>query len=141
MKTSRVFFSLLKPYKGKVIFYSTNNFAAEIGPRQESDSGGPPLKLLERYGVVPDPECPTYFLSRQSRYTFIAKAVIEDGEINRVSYIPCFVNKDAEPEIVTGKEPEGQEVFNYIEDISRSEGLPVRFSWEGDEVLIRPQAA
>jgi hypothetical protein len=29
-------------------------------------------------------------------------------------------------------------VFNYIEDISRSEGLPIHFSWEGDEVLILP---
>ena len=131
----------IEVYKGKVIFYSTCNFAAEIGLGQQSDSGGPPLKLLERYGVVADPECPTYFLSRQSRSTLIAKAIIEDGQIKRVSYIPCFVNKDAEPEIVTRNEPEGQEVFNYIEDISRSEGLPVRFSWEEDEVLILPQAA
>ena len=68
----------------------------------------------------------------------IVKAVIEDGEIKRISYIPCFVNKDAEPEIVTRDNPRAQQVYDYFEDISYSEGLSVSFAWDGDEVLVLP---
>ena len=126
-------------YRGKGIFYSTGNFAAEIGPYQVKYTGGQfARKLVEGYGVIPDPECPTFNLSRESRSTFIVKAVIESGKIQRLSYIPCFVNKNSEPEIVTRNSLLGQEVFNYIQDISNSEKLPVHFAWEGDEVVILP---
>jgi len=127
----------IEVYKGKVIFYSTGNFACEIGPEQRQKTGGEfAVKLVERYGCVPDPECPTYNLSRESRATLIVKALIEDGIIRQVSYIPCFVNRYSEPEIVTADNPLGREVYKYVEDISASEHLPVRFSWDGDEVLV-----
>jgi poly-gamma-glutamate synthesis protein (capsule biosynthesis protein) len=129
----------IEMYKGKTIFYSTGNFACEIGPAQREKTGGEfALKLVEQYGCVPDPECPTYNLSRESRVTLIAKAIIRNGEIVQVSYIPCFVNRNSEPEIVTPDTPLGQEVYRYVEEISASEHLPVRFSWNGNEVLITP---
>ena len=68
----------------------------------------------------------------------IVKALIEDGKIRRVSYIPCFVNKNAEPEIVPRSSPLAEEVFDYFEDISRTKHLAVNFAWDGDEVLILP---
>jgi poly-gamma-glutamate capsule biosynthesis protein CapA/YwtB (metallophosphatase superfamily) len=127
----------IEMYKDKAIFYSTGNFAAEIGPAQREKTGGEfAVKLVERYGCVPDPECPSYNLSRESRRTLIVKAVIDDGKIVRLSYIPCFVNRHSEPEIVTANNPLGQEVYKYMEDISMSERLPVSFAWDGDEVLI-----
>jgi hypothetical protein len=63
---------------------------------------------------------------------------IQDGKIQRVSYIPCFVNKNAEPEIVKRENPLSKEVYDYFEDISRSEHLPVNFAWDCDEVQILP---
>ena len=125
-------------YRGKVIFYSTSNFALELGPGTLKGKSIPKVlrKFTEHYGFVPDPEYPTYPMHPEAKATLMVKAVIEDGQIRRVSYIPCYVNKQAEPEIVTRRDPRGQEVFSYMEDISRSEGLPVHFSWEGDEVLI-----
>jgi poly-gamma-glutamate capsule biosynthesis protein CapA/YwtB (metallophosphatase superfamily) len=127
----------IEMYKGKAIFYSTGNFAAEIGPSQRSMPGGEfPQKLVEEYGAVVDPECPTFCLPHESRRTMIVKALIEDGKIERVSYIPCFVNKNAEPEILKRNSPLAQEVYDYFEDISRSENLPVNFAWDGDEVII-----
>jgi poly-gamma-glutamate synthesis protein (capsule biosynthesis protein) len=129
----------IEMYKGKTIFYSTSNFAAEIGPSQIKGAGGQfAHKLVEKYGAVVDPECPTFALPHESRRTMIVKAVIESGQIKRVSYIPCFVNKNAEPEIVKRRNPLAKEVYDYFEDISRSEHLPVHFAWEGDEVLILP---
>lgn len=129
----------IEMYKGKAIFYSTGNFAAEIGPSQIKGSGGQfAHKLVEKYGAVVDPECPTFGLPHESRRTMIVKCVIEDGQIIRVSYIPCFINRNAEPEIVTRGSPLAKEVYDYFEDISRSEGLSVHFAWDKDEVLILP---
>jgi poly-gamma-glutamate synthesis protein (capsule biosynthesis protein) len=126
-------------YKGKAIFYSTGNFAAEIGPFQVEHTGGRfAHKLHESYGTVPDPECPTLNLSREARSTFIVKAIIEGGTIKRLSYIPCFINRHSEPEIVVAASPLGQEVFDYIQDVCNSEKLSVHFAWDGDEVLIGP---
>jgi len=129
----------IEMYKGKAIFYSTGNFAAEIGPSQTKGAGAEfPRKLVEKYGVVVDPECPTFTLPHESRRTMIVKAVIENGTIKQVSYIPCFVNKNAEPEIVKRNNPLAKEVYDYFEDISRSEHLSVNFDWDGDEVLLLP---
>lgn len=121
----------IEVYKGKVIFYSLSNFAIELGP------GSMNLKVNVRqskrlssiYGTMRLPE---------ARNTIIAKVIIEDGGIKQVSYIPCYINEKEEPEIATRGSALGTQVFNYVEDISRSEGLMTKFSWEGDEVLIQP---
>jgi poly-gamma-glutamate capsule biosynthesis protein CapA/YwtB (metallophosphatase superfamily) len=117
----------IEMYQGKAIFYSTSNFALETGPHMRDHKH---IEDLDKhYGIVDHTE---------RKNTIIAKAIIEDGEIKRVSYIPCYINEQSEPEIVTRSDPKGHQVFNYLEDISRSEGLHVHFSWEGDEVLIMP---
>jgi poly-gamma-glutamate synthesis protein (capsule biosynthesis protein) len=129
----------IEMYRGKAIFYSTGNFAAEIGPAQTGAAGAQfPHKLVEEYGAVVDPECPTFSLPHESRRTMIVKSLIEGGAIKRISFIPCFVNKNAEPEIVPRSNPLAGEVYDYFEDISRSEGLSVNFAWDGDEVLVLP---
>ena len=122
----------IEVYKGKVIFYSLSNFAIELGP------GSLNLKVNVRqskrlnqiYGSMHHPE---------AKATMIAKAIIQNGEIKQVSYIPCYINEREEPEIVTRKDNRSSQVFDYVEDISRSEHLPVKFAWERDEVLILPQ--
>ena len=121
----------IEVYKGKVIFYSLSNFACELGP----GTLGLPVnartsrRLTGIYGTMHHPE---------AKNTLIAKAVLENGEIKRVSYIPCCINQREEPEIVTRDDPRGQEVYDYVADISSSESLTVQFAWEGDEVLILP---
>jgi len=118
-------------YKGKVIFYSLNNFACELGTGTLSLSvnARTSRKLTSVYGTMHHPE---------AKATIIAKALIENGDIKQVSFIPCYINNREEPQIVTRRAKKGQEVFNYVEDISRSENLPVHFAWDGDEVLVLP---
>ena len=121
----------IEVYKGKVIFYSLSNFACELGP----GTLGLPVnartsrRLTGIYGTMHHLE---------AKNTLIAKAVLENGEISRVSYVPCCINQREEPEIVTRDDPRGQEVYDYVADISSSESLTVQFAWEGDEVLILP---
>jgi poly-gamma-glutamate capsule biosynthesis protein CapA/YwtB (metallophosphatase superfamily) len=126
-------------HKGKAIFYSTCNFAAEIGPATRKNPGGDEVyHILDRYGCKPDPECPTYLSPPDARNTLIVKAIIENAQIQKLSYIPCYINKNAEPVIVGQNDALGQKVYNYLADISHSEKLPVHFAWDGDEVLISP---
>lgn len=120
----------IEVYKGKVIFYSLNNFACELGQGTLGLSVNARFskKLTSIYGTMNHPE---------AKATVIAKAIIENGKIKQVSYVPCYINKHEEPQIVKRNDKKGQEVFNYVEDISRSENLPVHFAWEGDEVVIQ----
>ena len=114
-------------YKGKPIFYSEGNFALELGPhmRDHKHVGS----LNEFYGITDETE---------RRNTMIAKIIIEDGKIKRVSYLPCYVNENSEPVLQKRSDPLGQAVFNYMKGISESEKLPVHFKWDGDEVLVLP---
>jgi poly-gamma-glutamate capsule biosynthesis protein CapA/YwtB (metallophosphatase superfamily) len=117
----------IEMYKGKPIFYSLANFALELGPHMRDRKH---VGLLDKLYRVKD--------WHDRRKTMIAKAIIEKGKIARVSYIPCYENDDKEPEIVKRSDPRGQDVFNYVEDISKSEGLAVHFEWDGDEVVVLP---
>lgn len=114
----------IEMYHGKAIFYSTSNFAIEAG---KSSMGKDFVQALHKlYGSVEE----------DRRKSLIAKVTIENSKIKRVSYLPCYINDHSEPEIVKADDPRGQEVFNYVNDISKSENLPVHFSWDGDEVLV-----
>ena len=118
----------IEMYKGKAIFYSLGNFALELGQHMRDHEH---VRELDEHYRSSD------WTERMK--TMIAKAVIEDGKITRVSCIPGYINENSEPMITKRSEPKGQEVFDYVEDISKSEGLPVSFSWDGDsEVLITP---
>ncbi len=117
----------IEMYKGKPIFYSLANFVLELGPHMRDHKH---VSLLDKLYRVKD--------WHDRRKTMIAKAVIEDGKVARISYIPCYENDNKEPEMVKRSDPRGQDVFNYVEDISRSEGLSVHFEWDGDEVVVLP---
>jgi hypothetical protein len=133
----------IEVYKGKVIFHAMNNFAVggirhatggEQRPRGWDFARGGKL-FAERYHFTPETGSiwhPEY------RKTLMGKVLIEDGKIQKVSYIPCYINKNDQPEMVTRNTPRGQEVFSYVEQISREQDLSVNFAWEGDEVLISP---
>jgi hypothetical protein len=114
-------------YKGKAIFFSTGEFALELGAHMRDRAH---IKEMDDIHG-------TAYLDKR-KYSMIVKALIEDGKIERVSYLPCFVNKQYEPEIKTKSDPLGQDIYNYVTDISHSEHLKANFSWDGDEVVITP---
>lgn len=128
----------VETYRGKVIFYSTGNFALELGPEYLQDgNAAQALKDLHRlYGVRPDPEYPTLPMHPEGKASVIVKAVISSRGIERVGYIPVYINRDAEPEIVGQLDPRGQEVVDYLRSVTESEELTCVFRWYGDEVVI-----
>jgi hypothetical protein len=66
----------------------------------------------------------------------IAKCVIEDKKITRVSYLPCLINEKQQPEILKHDE-RGQQLVDYIDMLNKDEELDTVSAWDGDEVVIR----
>ena len=129
----------IEMYKGKAIFYGLGNFAVEHGnpfPGRRR-AGDPAFRLLrEFYRAKPIPGYEKYRYLYDALKTMIAKAYIEDKKIQKVTYIPCYITPDCEPEVLARKDPRAQQVFDYVKQISEGEDLDVQFSWDGDEVLI-----
>ncbi|MFC2048252.1 CapA family protein, partial [Chloroflexota bacterium] len=128
----------IETYKGKVIFYGMGNFAFEQGHLGTANKQAKWSELEEYYGLrqVPEPGWELYTCLPESRKTFAAKFLISENKIRKVSYIPCYINQQAQAEILTRADERSTEVYDYVEDISRSQGLNVKFRWDGDEVVI-----
>ncbi|MBI2988730.1 MAG: CapA family protein [Deltaproteobacteria bacterium] len=120
----------IEVYKGKVIFYSLCNFVSPAPQGYRS-----PFKAI--YGMELDPEYPDYDFPVDSRKSIIAKCIIADKKIERVSYLPLMINKRAQPEVLSRSDKRSSEVFDYMEWCCRDQRLDTKFSWEGDEVVIR----
>jgi poly-gamma-glutamate synthesis protein (capsule biosynthesis protein) len=130
----------IEVYKGKVIFYSLGNFVMDYGPSGHDYSRWPGIKhnqLVDMlYDNQGDPEYPLYFFPPKSRPTLIAKCIIRDKKIAKVSYYPCLINKQGQPEPLAHDHPKAKKFTDYVASISETQGRSARFSWEGDEVLV-----
>jgi hypothetical protein len=132
-------------YKGKVIFYSLGNFALEL-PAPASSQGRPQhLKEIAQWETHPeylphakwDPLCPTFPFHPEARKTLMVKCIITNKQIKRVSFLPVYINNQAEPEVLDPQDPKFGEIVTYMEDITRSQGLNTQYSVEGTEVVIK----
>ncbi|MFC2065897.1 CapA family protein [Chloroflexota bacterium] len=127
----------IEVYKGKVIFYGLCNFALDSTMRGWPNISPGHREIIELYGWEIDPEwVNTYPHPADSRKTILAKCLIGDKGIERVSFLPVMINKQAQPEILTRDDKRSSEVADYMEWLCRDQGLDVTFSWEGNEIVI-----
>jgi hypothetical protein len=128
----------IEQYNGKWIFHGLGNFvmsAAEAPGHKDSmmrefikAHGGP--FFFERGGKeTPFPYSPEQGL------TIIAKCYIDGGRISRVSYLPCLVGQNQPAEILKN-DKRGQQVFEYMANITKGAELNARYQWQGDEVVV-----
>lgn len=127
----------IEVYKGKAIFHSLSNFALDLRATKEllEKPGHKEIEVLNPHWK-PDPEYPTFFLPPDSRKTVIAKCVISNKRIARVSYLPACINKQSQPEVLTSPDPRFGEIVSYVTEISRSQGLDTEYGVEGNEVVL-----
>ena len=126
----------IEVYKGKVIMYSLCNFALDL-PFPEGLEESPGFKEIQALnpGWKPDPEYPTYTMPPDSRKTVIAKCISHKA-VKRVSFLPAYINKDSQPEVLSAQDERFEEVVRYLEEISRDQGLDTHFVRDADEVRI-----
>jgi poly-gamma-glutamate synthesis protein (capsule biosynthesis protein) len=127
----------IEVYAGKVIFYSLCNFALDLRAPQELLER-PGHKEIERLNPdwKPDPEYPSYFMPPDSRRTIIAKCIISNRRITRVSFLPAYINKQSQPEVLLAGDQRFGEVLGYLEEVSGDQGLETSYTVQGDEVMV-----
>ena len=69
-----------------------------------------------------------------SRWTIIAKCIVDNGKISRVGYIPCWINEERQTEVLRHNE-KGQQMFDFMEKITGGAALNIKYEWAGDEVV------
>ena len=132
-------------YKGKVIAHNIANFVMEssIGQKEGGRHYTPASRnSLQRHQEIIGPQGSRFKglfgeHKHEQDYSMILKAEVSTAtkQITRVAYTP-IIAKDG-VKVLSRNDPEGQEVVDYLCDISAEVGFNTRFSWDGDdEVLI-----
>lgn len=133
-------------YKGRAVYHGLNNFVMyvpQLSPEfkgtihggDDSNNREWIKKRVERFGFVPDPEYPTYPFHPDSVYCPVAKLVIEDKKIVSNRMVLMKVEKNGVP-YVHGHTETGQEILDYMRNITEEAGLNGHFFWDGDDIVI-----
>jgi poly-gamma-glutamate capsule biosynthesis protein CapA/YwtB (metallophosphatase superfamily) len=126
----------IEVYKGKVIFYGLGDFVFDT-PANPATTQTEWRRMKQRiYGLTYDFDYPTYPFPPESRNHLIVRCLIEDGHIARVSFLPCTINKIGQPQVLTVDDEEFDQVVRYLSAISAHQGFNIRFTRDGDEIVI-----
>ena len=127
----------IEVYKGNVIFHSLGNFAFDYSRRATT-----PEEEARRLSFNPtwkyDPEYAGYTFPVDSRQTVVAKCLISDKRISRVSFLPAHINGRAQPEILSRDDKRFDELVNYLKEITIQHGFDTKYAVDGEEVIVWP---
>jgi hypothetical protein len=121
-------------YKGKTIFYSLNMFAFDW-PHRKPRYGQMDDTAL-RYNFTRDPETPNFPFCRDARKTIVAKCTIRDKEIQKVTFLPAYINEESQPEILQKGNKMFDSIVDYMREITEHQKLNAKFDVEDDEVVV-----
>ncbi|MBI2858562.1 MAG: CapA family protein [Chloroflexi bacterium] len=123
----------IEVYKGKAIFYSLGNFATDNDPQiLDTPRGREMTKLYKR---VIDPEYPTFVYPLESRMSMIVKTVLTKQGVEKVSFLPLYITKPNQPEVMPKDDPRFAEVIKHMQ--WTSEDFGTKFVVEGKEVVVQ----
>ncbi len=125
-------------YKNKMIAYGMGDFAFDSSMTKERWENA---LFQERKNLLNpdwkyDPEYPRFIRPADSRKTLMFKFVVSGGTIERVSFLPAYVLKTNQPEILKREDKRSQEVFDYMSWLNSTAGFDTKMAFEGDEVVI-----
>lgn len=134
----------IEVYKGKVIFYSISHFAFDLSGkvRDEWAKERPEENAFRaRFHKFAAPIDPEWYKSKfaypqDHRKSMIVKAAISNRGIERVSFLPVLINKEAQPAVMRQKDDGFEEVVEYVDRISREAQIDTILLPEGDEVVV-----
>lgn len=126
----------IEVYRGKPIIYSLCNFAVDLHMDQAhaESKGFKEIQALHP-NWVPDFDS-SYNFPADSRRTVVAKCVIAQGQVRRVSLLPVYINRQSQPQILRADDPRFAEVSRYLQDMTVAAQLNGAFEQRGDELVI-----
>ena len=130
-------------YKQKIILYSIGNFAIDKAAGMAGDTPWKRTRqriFRELYRVDEhEPEAVGGAIGGfldDRKYSMIAKVAVDNKKIQRVSYIPVWINERNQPEPVSPSERRGKEIMRYLEEVTREANLNATYRVDGSEVVI-----
>ena len=128
----------IEVYKGKVIFYSLGNFAMDSSITRtwpHVPARWRKHEVLCNFTI--DPEWGgTYPFPADSRKTIVAKCIIANRTIQKVSFLPTLINKLNQPQVVPRDHEHFDEIVDYIKWCCADQNLRTKLSVENKEVVI-----
>jgi len=123
----------IEVYKGKVCFYSIGNFMTTGSNKRTANTFDWNLIWFPiDKECLPPHGC--YQFPSHCRKTMVAKVVITRKGIERVSFLPAFINPQAQPYVVGPEDSKFQEILEFTEWVSDQH--PHKFRVEGNEVVV-----
>jgi len=127
----------IEVYKRKVIFYSLGNFAEESPHHLPLPPGIKENRMSKIYRKGEQEISARYGGPIDKHYAIMASVLIRDKTVNKVSFVPIWINDRSEPRFTTRNEPEFQQALDYTKKCSRD--LGTEFTVSGDEVVVSSQ--
>lgn len=126
----------IEVYRGKPIFYSMGNFAIDLRmtPEHAQGKGFREIQALSP-GWVPDFDS-LYNFPPDSRMTLVVTAEATPQGLTDIGFLPAFINRDAQPEILKADDARFAQVVDYLRWATQAAGLNARLHPRGDTVLI-----
>ena len=123
-------------YRGKPIFYSMGNFAIDLRmtPEHAQGKGFREIQALSP-GWTPDFDS-LYNFPPDSRMTMVVTAEATAEGLVEVGFLPAFINRDAQPEILKSSDARFGQVVDYLRWATQAASLNARFRPRGDTVLL-----
>jgi poly-gamma-glutamate capsule biosynthesis protein CapA/YwtB (metallophosphatase superfamily) len=125
----------IEVYKGKPIYHGMSQLILPF-PKIVLDKHPQSFTARRTKLYQFTPISTTFPFHPEAVHSLIAKIVVKDGKIATAGYIPVQIDADAKPRVVTRAET-GQQVFDYVDQISKAVGFNSTFEWIGDEIIMR----
>ena len=117
-------------HQGRVCFYSLSNFIMSSTAKSPEKA----VAFEKRYGVVLDPDYPHLSYGSDAKRSLIAKAIIGQRGVERVSFLPVLIDKKLRPEVLCNGDVRFQEAVQFMDWVS--EEFDHHFKIEGGEVVV-----
>jgi hypothetical protein len=124
----------IEVYKGKPIFHGLSQFMLPF-PKVVLDKHPQSFTARRTRLYQFQPISERYPFHQEAVHSIIAKCEVADGRLVSAGFIPCQMDAEGRPRVVTRGE-EGQRVFDYMAHITEAAGLSGTFAWRGDEVAL-----
>lgn len=141
---------ILKPieiYKGKVIFYSLGNFAMEEVTDMIRDQAtlnqdmASSKKHREMAAISEGFRSTKRSFPMDCYFTMVAKWTVKDKRIHSVSYLPAYLPEDGAPYILNPGDALFSAVNQYMERITKDQGLRTLYIEKDGEVFPEEKEA
>ncbi|MFN8357211.1 MAG: CapA family protein [Spirosomataceae bacterium] len=128
-------------YKGKPIFHGLGNFVTVTKALNVAENASPERlawakKRTKLFGFERMEDYPNYPFHPESRNTIIASIAIGANGIEKVGFIPCWIQPNGSPKPLENNQ-KGQEVVEYVQQISEKAGFEINIQYIDNEIVVK----